>query len=222
MNVEDTRRSARERGLTATLTVLHDALPDEALPCGPTGCCVLPEAALRDAHRVWTGDTVAVLDPAGVERLGPIETPDGPLTAVRYRGEPGPAGVPAPWPDWVARLAGLRLGLSEALLDATVAHLGERRVGDTALLLQQMIKGALADVVTEQLEIRTVLTGVPPSIGTLLDLHRQITRTDRMLLRLLGARGFVADGPGSVVNASELLADAWIGGDAGIGGGENS
>ncbi|MBU2665895.1 hypothetical protein KOI35_20500 [Actinoplanes bogorensis] len=212
MSAEEARRTARERGLTATLTGLHGTLPGGTLPCGPTGCCVLPEPMLRTADRVWAGGTVAVLDPAGVERLGTVDTPDGPLTAVRYRGSPGPGGDPAPWPDWLAQLAGLRLGLSEALLDATVVHLGERRAGDTALLLQQLIKGALADVVTEQLEIRTVLTGTPPDVETLADLHRQITRTDRMLLRLLGAGGFLASGPGAVVNASELLADAWIGG----------
>ncbi|MFI2714431.1 hypothetical protein ACH495_30360 [Micromonospora sp. NPDC018662] len=213
MSADLARRRARTDGLTATLTTMHDTLADRALPCGPTGCCVLPEPALRDAGRVWTGDTVAVLDPAAVERLGTVETPDGPLAAVRYRGAPGPAGASAPWPDWLAALAGLRLGLSEALLDLTVAHLGDRRAGDTPLLLQQLVKGALADVVTEQIEVRVRLTGTPPPADSLASLHRQITMADRMLLRLLGASGFVADGPGAVVDASELLADAWVGGE---------
>ncbi|GAA2698699.1 hypothetical protein [Actinoplanes palleronii] len=213
MNADQARRAARAHGLTATLTTMHDTLPERVLPCGPSGCCVLPEPALHDVIGVWTAGTVAVLDPAAVERLGRVETPDGPLAAVRYRGAPGPAGVPAPWSDWLARLAGLRLGLSEALLDATVAHLGDRRVGDTPLLLQQLIKGALADAVTEQIEIKIQLTGTPPPAESLVALHRQITMTDRMLLRLLGASGFTADGPGAVVNASELLADAWIGGE---------
>ncbi|MCM4081426.1 hypothetical protein [Paractinoplanes hotanensis] len=212
MSVETARRTAREHGLTATLAGLHDGLPEPTLTCGPTGCCVLPEPVLRDARRVWNGGAVAVLDPARVERLGTVETPEGPLAAVRYRGETEPAGDPAPWPAWVARLAGLRLGLSEALLDSTIVHLGSRRAGDTALLLQQMVKGTLADVVTEQIEVRTSLTGVRPPIETLADLHRQITQADRMLLRLLGAGGFTMAGPGSLVNASELLADAWLGG----------
>ncbi|WFE32654.1 hypothetical protein [Micromonospora sp. WMMD975] len=213
MIADQARRSARTGGLTATLTTMHDTLADGVLPCGPTGCCVLPEPTLRDAGRVWTGDTVAALDPAAVERLGTVETADGRLAAVRYRGAADPAGAPAPWPEWMAALAGLRLGLSEALLDLTVAHLGDRRAGDTPLLLQQMIKGALADVVTEQIEIKVRLTGTPPPAGSLAALHRQITTADRMLLRLLGASGFVADGPGLAVNASELLADAWIGGE---------
>jgi hypothetical protein len=51
----------------------------------------------------------------------------------------------------------------------------------------------------------TVLTG----------LNAQITGTDRMLLRLLGAAGFLADGPGQAARASELIADVYFGGREG-------
>ncbi|MBW6436420.1 hypothetical protein KZ829_22015 [Actinoplanes hulinensis] len=213
MTTVDIRRTARSRGLAAAIAELHGTLPGRVLPCGPTGCCVLPEPALHDPSLAWTGATVTAVDPAAVERLGTVDTPDGPLAAIRYRGEPDPDGGQAPRTEWLAALAELRLGLSEALLDTTMAHLGDRRSGDTVLLLQQMIKGALADAVTEQLEVRVALTGTPPPPDMLAGLHRQITMTDRMLLRLLGASGFTADGPGLTVNASELLADAWIGGE---------
>jgi hypothetical protein len=36
-----------------------------------------------------------------------------------------------------------------------------------------------------------------------------------MLLRLLGAAGFLADGPGQAARASELIADVYFGGREG-------
>ena len=47
--------------------------------------------------------------------------------------------------------------------------------------------------------------------GVLAALNAQITETDRMLLRLLGAVSFLADGPGQVARVSELIADVYFG-----------
>ncbi|MFC5186350.1 acyl-CoA dehydrogenase family protein [Actinomadura harenae] len=107
--------------------------------------------------------------------------------------------------EWTLGLLWLRLGVSEWLLDRTMAYLGARTTGGTPLLLQQMVKGQLAEAVTEQVELSTLLAGRAPD--RLDDPHRQITRADRALLRLLGGSGFRADGPGQAAHASELLAD---------------
>ncbi|MYR37699.1 hypothetical protein GTX14_15410 [Streptomyces sp. SID4944] len=45
--------------------------------------------------------------------------------------------------------------------------------------------------------------------GELAALHRAVTRTDRVLLRLLGGHGFRTDGPGQSAHVSELLADVY-------------
>ncbi|GFJ86746.1 hypothetical protein [Phytohabitans rumicis] len=171
---------------------------------------------LASATAVRTGAATPAGDPAGLRTVAVVPAGDGDLIAVRY--QPAGSGPTEPvdeLPEWSLDLARLRLGLSQALLDATVTHLRERRAGDVPLLLQQLVKGALADAVTEQLEMCCVLAAPAsgePAGAALVDLHRQITLTDRMLLRLLGASGFTLDGPGRTVHASELLADVWAGG----------
>jgi hypothetical protein len=106
-------------------------------------------------------------------------------------------------------LVWLRFGLSEGLLDTCVQYLGGRVTGDTTLLRQQMVKGSIAEVLIEHLEIRAVLTQTEPSLETIAHLQQQISLADRVLLRLLGASGFVAGGPGEVAHLSELLADSY-------------
>lgn len=136
-------------------------------------------------------------------------------------GEPS-AGSDAASRDWNTGLAWLRLGTSERLRDACIAYLAAREAEGTSLLMQQMVKGALADVLIDHLEIEGVLDELADGTGPLdlrepMDedalsrLQAQITDADRTLLRLLGAHGFTADGPGMTAHASELLADAYGG-----------
>jgi hypothetical protein len=117
------------------------------------------------------------------------------------------------WAAWTLGLVWVRLGLSEALRDSCVRYLRGRHSGDSTLLQQQLVKGALADALAEQLEIRAVLTDLGPGGVTPLlvnGLNRQITQTDRALLRLLGATSMVVGGPGEVAYVSELVADAYL------------
>jgi hypothetical protein len=88
-----------------------------------------------------------------------------------------------------------------------------------------MVKGGVAEAVIEQLEIETMLAGATPGDlddGVLAGLNAQITETDRMLLRLLGAVSFLADGPGQVARVSELIADVYFGPDRAGGHGETA
>jgi hypothetical protein len=41
-------------------------------------------------------------------------------------------------------------------------------------------------------------------------LHDRLTDVDRLLLRLLGASGFLADGPGRRAAVAELLSDTYV------------
>jgi alkylation response protein AidB-like acyl-CoA dehydrogenase len=182
---------ARRDGLVAAFTALCAELPDDALTVGPSGYALLP---------------VSLAGPDG--RLVPLDA-DG-LVVVRRPDAPPVAGRDS----WLLALAWLRLGVSEGLRDATIAYLSARRVGDTPLLLQQMVKGELAEAAIDQLEAAAVLDGAEPGQlpePVLAALHRQVTQADRRLLRLLGASGFTSDGPGQAAYVSELLADVHVG-----------
>lgn len=189
------RRTARQDGLVPALTLLCETVCEGGPPRGPGGHVVAP-AGVAGAD---SGDVVTTLTVEG-----------GTVVASRSRDEPG---VSTPRPEraaWALGLTCLRFGLSERLLDAVLAHLGGRSVGDAKLLHQQMVKGGVAEAVIEQLEIETMLAGATPGDlddDVLADLNAQITETDRMLLRLLGAVSFLADGPGQVARVSELIAD---------------
>ncbi|MCX5255694.1 hypothetical protein OOK27_16370 [Streptomyces canus] len=190
------RRTARQDGLVRALTLLCESV-DGGPPRGPGGHVVVP-AGVAGAE---TGDVVTTMT---------VE--DGAVVALRSRAEP-PSG-PTPWAAWALGVTCLRFGLSERLLDAVLAHLGGRTVGDAKLLHQQMVKGGVAEAVIEQLEIETMLAGATPGDlddDILAGLNAQITETDRMLLRLLGAVSFLADGPGQVARVSELIADVHFG-----------
>lgn len=192
------RRTARHDGLVPALALLCETVCDGTPPRGPGGHVVAP-AGVAGAD---TGDVVTTMT---------VE--DGTIVASRSRAEP-PGVSKAPWAAWALGVTCLRFGLSERLLDAVLAHLGGRTVGDAKLLHQQMVKGGVAEAVIEQLEIETMLAGAVPGDldhGVLVGLNAQITETDRMLLRLLGAVSFLADGPGQVARVSELIADVYFG-----------
>jgi hypothetical protein len=108
-------------------------------------------------------------------------------------------------PGWVAALGRLRLGLSEWLLDQAIAHLRGRTTGGVPLIQQQLVRGHLADVAIIQQEVLGLLAETPGSYP-----HDRLTEADRVTLRLLGAGGFLSDGPGRLAYLSELLADAYL------------
>ncbi|MPY58073.1 DUF2786 domain-containing protein [Streptomyces spongiae] len=193
------RRTARHDGLVPALSLLYETVCDGgAPPRGPGGHVVAP---------------VGIAGAVTGEVLATLTVEDGTVIASRSRAEP-PSGSTTPWAAWALGVTCLRFGLSERLLDAALAHLGGRTVGDAKLLHQQMVKGGVAEAVIEQLEIATMLEGATPGDlddNVLTGLNAQITETDRMLLRLLGAVSFLADGPGQVARVSELIADVYFG-----------
>ncbi|MFD4400542.1 hypothetical protein [Kitasatospora sp. NPDC058478] len=213
---QEARTSARNDGLVPALTLLSRALSPGVAPRGPRGHAVVPRELLGEYAEFGDDedgdeDGNGGLDPVpGLAVLSPAD-------ATR-----APAGPDAH--DWGTGLAWLRLGASERLREACLAYLAGRQVEGSSLLLQQLVKGALADVLIDHLEIEGVLDDLtegpddsPPAPARPLDgpalarLQAQITQADRALLRLLGAYGFTAEGPGRAAYASELLADVYCG-----------
>lgn len=205
------RRTAREEGLAPALALLcHEALPG-MVPCGPGGHAVVPTEVAASASRVWQGGRVSDRAEGEEEVLSTTTPLGGALVALRHR--PGGRTEVAGRRDvWETGLVWLRLGLSESLLDTCVRHLDGRACGDSTVLRQQLVKGEVADVLIEQLEVHAVLTGVDAQdldSVRLAHLRDQITVADRALLRLLGASGFLAGGAGEVAYLSEVLAEAY-------------
>jgi hypothetical protein len=202
------RSNARTDGLVPALTLLTRALSPKAPPRGPSGHAVLPKELLDEFAAMEAEDA------ARDERRDDVPVPGlGVLRPLRDGGETSGPDAYA----WGTGLAWLRLGMSERLREACIAHLAARQVEGTSLLMQQMVKGALADVLIDHLEIEGVLedlTEAPDGNRTLDRLQQQITRADRTLLRLLGAHGYTQTGPGPTAHASELLADVYRGEEA--------
>ncbi|KLL12314.1 hypothetical protein, partial [Protofrankia coriariae] len=193
-------RTAREEGLAPGLAALREALLPGLIPCGPGGHAVMPAALAGEASRLWV-DGMTTEDHVELETLGVVDLPGGPVAMLGHSREPGHVGAfsasAQPRTLWLRGLLWLRLGLSEGLRDACVTYLAGRTVGSSVLLQQQLVKGALADVLLEHLEIRAVITSAGERTeDTLGRLHEQITDADRELLHLLGASGYLAGGTG--------------------------
>ncbi|MBD0672378.1 hypothetical protein BU198_17105 [Streptomyces sp. CBMA156] len=184
MCARECRARARRDGIVEAVRELDAALSPDAPPRGPGGHALVP------------ADAVPL--PGG---------PDAPGFVAAAAGSADGPGARAS-AAWQAGLVWVRLGVSEGLRDTAVARLAERRTEGTPLLMKQMVKGALADVLMEQLEAECVLaeSDAPPDAASLGRLHDRITLADR-LLRLLGAHGFTVPGPGWDAHLSELLAD---------------
>ncbi|MGW0845429.1 hypothetical protein ACWD26_35905 [Streptomyces sp. NPDC002787] len=210
---ERCHRIARDEGLAPALEALCREVLPGLLPCGPHGHAVVTPRTLLKAERAWCAGRPAELQPGGPEELWSVDLPGGEVVMVRQEIAATAAyGPPDRRAGWSLGLAWLRLGLSEALREAVVAHLRGRTAGDVPLLQQQLVKVAVADALVEHLEVRAVLTGaregqVAPAV--LEDLQRRLTDADRAQVRLLGASGYLADGPGQVAYVSELLAEAY-------------
>ena len=195
--------------MTDLKTALESLFGAETVPYGPRGHAVVPRTLAESARRASYGGTVVERDRAAeVELTDPLLEGEG-LVGIRWTGTP-PAGSGARWSALVHGLAVLRLDVSERLAGDCVSYLSARTTGDTRLLDQQLVRADLADAGTDLAEVRVLLTGAPPPPDLLPGLHRRLTGLDRTLLRLLGASGFLADGPGRRAAVAELLSDAYV------------
>ncbi|MEU7343703.1 hypothetical protein ABZ778_07210 [Streptomyces bacillaris] len=201
------RRTARDAGLVAALSALQAEQVPGALPLGPAGHALLPESVAAAAHGVRRGARTAPRERTAETTLRTVRLYGDTLVALRHPLPPGPEDPDDPWALGLARL---RLGLSEALLDSCLEHLSARTFGGSPLLVRQLVQDSLAEALTDHLELGELL-GPEAGLtgGELIALHRAVTRTDRVLLRLLGGHGFRTDGPGQSAHVSELLADVY-------------
>ncbi|KUN00458.1 hypothetical protein AQI95_34755 [Streptomyces yokosukanensis] len=200
------RDTARCEGPRSALLAFHRQAGPHTLVCGPAGHVLAPQELVADATQVTMAGRTSARVPARERDL---------TSALLAR--LGLAAFHFPHPQHADRCADdavlwLRLGLTQHLMGAVLAHLGERTVGDTALLRQPTTKSALAEVAVALLEAESGLRDAAadgPDDTTLRLLHRQLTTSDEALLKLLGANGLTAAGPGATAYVSQVLADLY-------------
>jgi len=194
---------------------LEALMGTRTVPYGPRGHAVVPRSLAESADRASHGGPAVARDrTAESEIADPLLEAEG-LVGLGWAG-PRPDGAAGDWSALARDLAVLRLEVSGRLAGDCVAYLDARSTGGTRLLDQQLVRGDLADAGIDLAEVRTLLTGARPPAGLLPVLHRRLTAIDRTLLRLLGASGFLADGPGRAAAVAELLSDAYVS-DADVG-----
>jgi alkylation response protein AidB-like acyl-CoA dehydrogenase len=109
---------------------------------------------------------------------------------------------------WQLGLGWYRLGLADRLLDQAVSYLRGRSANGTNLIDLPLVRASLADAASGTAEAGALL-GCDVTAASLRQAHRTLNEVGRGCLNLFGAAGFLADGPGSEVRASELLADTY-------------
>ncbi|MCD9144998.1 hypothetical protein [Streptomyces albireticuli] len=140
-------------------------------------------------------------------------------------------GTGVPVPDGSGVLAarhGLRASGSEALgafrgallelhrrtlrdvLDAAVARLDQRESEGSPLLGRQLVRGSVADVALALSQARDVLRLPRPTASRHHRVHRELVDAGRTALKLYGAFGFTAEGPGGLLHLTELLGDTYL------------
>ncbi|MGW3178577.1 hypothetical protein ACWDD9_04855 [Kitasatospora sp. NPDC001119] len=211
--------AARQRGLAPALRLLASALTPGLLPCGPGGHTVADARTFAEAGGLWVAGATRPRRAADEAVLSRTALPGGEVVAATVTTAP-PARRGAAEREagaaFVLGLAWVRLGLSESLRSACLGYLGRRRSGDSYLLQQQLVKGTVAEAVADHLEVRAVLSGAGPGdlpAAVLADVHARITAADREQVRLLGASGYLRDGPGMPCYLSELLAEVHVTGE---------
>jgi len=190
---------ARDDGLAAGFRALQAAVAPAGVPCGPAGHVVTLAGipCPGDSQDEQAGQIALGADTFVVAR-GPVAT-----------------AVPE---AWALGLSWVRLGTSRWLLRRCVEHARGRQVGDGSLLQQQLVMGAVADALIEQLEAQSLLAGGgDPGAELLSEANAAIVTADRLALGLLGASGFAQGLDSCTAWVSELLADAFIG-SPGLGG----
>lgn len=175
-------------GYPQALDALHRRVSPGELVRSPAGYVLASLAALPDA-------------PAGpLSRFGLAVT----------RTQPGPAcGGHAG--EFAHGLLSLHQELLENVLRQVMRHLEGRTSGGTTLASKDLIRGQLADIgirLTEAREIIARPRDSGPQAGW--RLHLRHVAAGRLLLLLLGASGFLADGPGRDLHLAEVTGNVYL------------
>lgn len=145
---------------------------------------------------------------ASAMRLGGTAVPGsaGVLTARRDTGQ----AAPEAYDVFCSALLHLHRRTLRDALDSAVARLDARESEGTPLLGRQLVRGAVADVALA-LSLTGDLLALPaPTPERRHRVHRELVGAGRTALKLHGAHGFTAEGPGVPLHLTELLGNTYL------------
>ncbi|MEU3251188.1 acyl-CoA dehydrogenase family protein [Streptomyces sp. NPDC006997] len=123
---------------------------------------------------------------------------------------PGPAAAAArPW-ALAAHLAAVRAGVVRRLVDDAVTHLARRSAGGELLSQKQLVRGVVADTHTELEAVLRLVRVAGHLPAAVVDAHDRLTALDWEAAKLLGAAGFLADGPARAGYVAWLVGESWL------------
>jgi hypothetical protein len=142
-------------------------------------------------------------------------TPPGPFAriglAVSDAGHDSAYGTGATADRFARGLLDLHRDLLQQALRHAIAHLADRTSGGTTLLSMQLVQGQLADIALRLSED----DAMPPERRDAdrrarLRTHQRLVAIGRSLLHLLGASGFLADGPAGDLYLAEVTGNVYL------------
>ncbi|MEU5552543.1 acyl-CoA dehydrogenase family protein [Micromonospora sp. NPDC047793] len=202
---------APARWYADALDELHHRLSPTGPVPSPTGHVVASPAALPAAA------------PGALARFGVVvsRAASGAATPSAHPTVPDPVGdgrstTIVPVPQAVAEafatgLLHLHRRLLHEVLRHTLRHLGARTSAGTTLLARQLVQAQLAEVAIRLAEVdATPQARRDQNVAARWRTHRRLVGVGRDLLRLLGASGFLVDGPAGDLHLAEVAGNVYL------------
>jgi hypothetical protein len=186
----------------SALDELHRQVAPGELICSPSGYVLASPAALLSAALPDAG-------PSPLGRLGLAVGRRNPVPPVPGSGG-GPHGAPAA--DLFADgLLGLHRGLLLRVIGHVMRHLDARTSGGSTLLSTQLVQGQLADIALQlsaDAAVHQAAGDRDPQARW--RSYQRLVAAGRGLLRLLGASGFLAEGPAGDLHLAEIAGNVYL------------
>jgi hypothetical protein len=130
---------------------------------------------------------------------------------VAHAGPESASGAGAAADRFAVGLLALHRDLLRQTLRQVMSHLAARTSGGSTLLAKQLIQGELADIAMRLAEDEA-MPAVSRAVSRLArwEAHRQFIILGRRLLRLLGASGFLMDGPAASLHLAEVTGSVYL------------
>ncbi|SDW50137.1 hypothetical protein SAMN05421504_101760 [Amycolatopsis xylanica] len=190
------------------LDAAHELAAPGAVVVGPHGYAYASPERLSVTTRWIAAKDGSVLECTGKDEFAHPVTDGLGVSCVRisaraaHRGEPSSFGH---------RLLGAHVDLLDNVVAHTIDDLAARTAEGSTLLGRQLVQAAIADAVVLVDEVRGMAGGAAMDRHVRARTFHCLVRGGRDLLRLLGAAGFLAGGPGGALLTAELAGTLYLG-----------